>query len=183
MAEKLDPKEFVSFKEMLMANSIQADALSQLLIEKGIISEEEFFGKLKEVMAEYQDRQRNTSRRKPDKTTAFTLGSAGRKMRFTYTGNVPSGTTLDFTGNPCISADFFQAILAKFDGLSVPGGFSMTNPKPGGLGEWVAKNSSRLNPVQLTPRHASFIAAILDHEGYISSSLDGNAVILHFKKK
>ena len=39
MAEKLDSKELVSFEELLMANSIQVDALSQLLIEKGIISE------------------------------------------------------------------------------------------------------------------------------------------------
>jgi hypothetical protein len=31
-----------------MANSIQVDALAQLLIEKGIISEEEFFGRPRE---------------------------------------------------------------------------------------------------------------------------------------
>ncbi len=34
MAEKLDEKELVSFEELLRANSIQVDALSQLLIEK-----------------------------------------------------------------------------------------------------------------------------------------------------
>ena len=54
MAEKLDPKELVSFKELLMANSIQIDALTQLLIEKGIITNEEFFAKLKQVQCEYQ---------------------------------------------------------------------------------------------------------------------------------
>ena len=43
MAEKLDPEELVKFKELLMANSIQVDAIAQLLIEKGIITEEEFF--------------------------------------------------------------------------------------------------------------------------------------------
>ena len=43
MAEKLDPEELVSFKEILMANSIQVDTLSQLLIEKDIIMKEEFF--------------------------------------------------------------------------------------------------------------------------------------------
>ncbi len=56
MAEKFDDKELVSFKEMMMATSIQTDALAQLLIEKGIITEDEYFGKLKEVMAEYQNR-------------------------------------------------------------------------------------------------------------------------------
>ena len=54
MAEKLDPEELVSFKELLMANSIQVDAVAQLLIEKGIITKEEFFSKLKQVQSEYQ---------------------------------------------------------------------------------------------------------------------------------
>ena len=35
--------EIVSFKELLMANSIQVDAAVQLLIEKGFFSKEEFF--------------------------------------------------------------------------------------------------------------------------------------------
>ena len=42
MAEKLDDKELVSFEENLRANMIQVDALSQLLIEKGFITEQEF---------------------------------------------------------------------------------------------------------------------------------------------
>ena len=54
MAEKLNNKELVSFKEMLMANSIQVDALSQLLIEKGIITQGEFFIKLKQIQMEYE---------------------------------------------------------------------------------------------------------------------------------
>ena len=54
MAERLDDKELVSFKEMLMANSIQVDALCQLLIEKGLITEEEFYAKLKDVHGQYQ---------------------------------------------------------------------------------------------------------------------------------
>jgi len=57
MAEKLSDKDFVTFKKLLMANSIQVDALSQLLIEKGLISREEFFKKLKEVQSEYESRK------------------------------------------------------------------------------------------------------------------------------
>jgi hypothetical protein len=53
MTEKLRDKEMVSFKEMLIANSIQVDALSQLLIEKGLISEQELLTKLKIVQMEY----------------------------------------------------------------------------------------------------------------------------------
>ena len=57
MAEKLDPSELVSFKELLMANSIQVDAIAQLLIEKGVFTNQEFFDMLKQVQAEYQRRQ------------------------------------------------------------------------------------------------------------------------------
>ena len=54
MAQTLNPDEPVSFKELLMANSIQVDALAQLLIEEGIISEQKFYEKLKQVQASYQ---------------------------------------------------------------------------------------------------------------------------------
>jgi hypothetical protein len=54
MAQKLDDSEIVSFKELLMANSIQVDALAHLMIRKGFITKEEFFDMLKEVQADYQ---------------------------------------------------------------------------------------------------------------------------------
>ena len=53
MAQKLDDSEIVSFKELLMANSMQVDAIAQLMIRKGFITKEEFFEMLKEVQAEY----------------------------------------------------------------------------------------------------------------------------------
>jgi hypothetical protein len=59
MAQKLDPVDLVSFKELLMANSIMADALVQLMIEKGVITQNEFFEKLKAVQEEYQSRQKS----------------------------------------------------------------------------------------------------------------------------
>ena len=54
MARKLDDSEIVGFKELLIENSIQNDALVQLLIEEGIISEQKYFAKLKEVQAQYK---------------------------------------------------------------------------------------------------------------------------------
>jgi len=57
MAKKLNQKELVDFKELIMANSIQVDALCQLLIEKGIITQDEFFTRLKQVQAEYERRK------------------------------------------------------------------------------------------------------------------------------
>jgi hypothetical protein len=54
MAQKLDDSDILSFKELLMANSIQVDALAQLMIRKGFITKEEFFEMLQEVQAEYE---------------------------------------------------------------------------------------------------------------------------------
>ena len=54
MSEQLDPKELVRFQELLMANSILVDSLTQLLMEKGIITNEEFLAKMKQIQAEYQ---------------------------------------------------------------------------------------------------------------------------------
>jgi hypothetical protein len=54
MARKLDESELVSFKKLLMANSIQVDAAIQLLIEKGFFTHAEFFTKFKEVQAQYK---------------------------------------------------------------------------------------------------------------------------------
>ena len=54
MAQKLDPKELVSFKELVVANSIQVDALSQPLIEKAIITKDEFVTKFKQIQSEYE---------------------------------------------------------------------------------------------------------------------------------
>jgi hypothetical protein len=56
MAEQLDQSELVDFKELLMANSIQVDAIAQLLIEKGFFTKEEFFAMLKKVQLEYRGR-------------------------------------------------------------------------------------------------------------------------------
>jgi len=57
MAEKLDENELVSFKELMMANTIQVDTLAQILIEKGFFSEQEFYTKLKQVQLQYEQRK------------------------------------------------------------------------------------------------------------------------------
>jgi len=57
MTEELDEKEIVNFQELLMSQLTQLDAVTQLLIEKGIITEKEFVVKLKHVQGEYQGRR------------------------------------------------------------------------------------------------------------------------------
>ena len=58
MVEELDDKELVRFKEMIMANSVQLDTIAQLLIEKGIITEDEFYAKLREVLVQYEGKEK-----------------------------------------------------------------------------------------------------------------------------
>ena len=58
MAQKIDPADLLTFKEFMLANSIQTDAITQLLIDKGIITQEESVAKLKQVQTDYMLRKR-----------------------------------------------------------------------------------------------------------------------------
>jgi uncharacterized protein YqgQ len=42
MATPLNPKRIVSFEELLMSQVVQQEALTKLLVQKGIFSKEEF---------------------------------------------------------------------------------------------------------------------------------------------
>ena len=55
--KKLNDKEIVSFEELLMVNVIQADTIAQLLVEKGVFTEQEFFTKLKQVQGEWESKR------------------------------------------------------------------------------------------------------------------------------
>ena len=41
-ATPLDPKQVVSFEELLMSQVVQQEALTRLLVEKGVFTKEEF---------------------------------------------------------------------------------------------------------------------------------------------
>ena len=58
MATKIDPSELVTFKEFMLTNAIQLDAITQLLLDKGIITQDEFVAKLKRVQGDYMARKR-----------------------------------------------------------------------------------------------------------------------------
>ena len=110
-----------------------------------------------------------------------TCGPPAKATQFSYSGNIQSGIVIHFkTTSARIDAAFLQCLIEEFRGRNVPGGFSMDNPTRGGLGIWVRDHSSVLNSAPLTPRHASFIAAILRDAGFLTSTTEGNAVILKF---
>ena len=49
MATFVDPKQIVSFEELLMSQVVQQEALTRMLIEKGIFTKEEFLEMVKVV--------------------------------------------------------------------------------------------------------------------------------------
>ena len=51
MAKALDPRETVTFKELLMSEVIQAEALINLLDRKGIISKQEILEEIRAINA------------------------------------------------------------------------------------------------------------------------------------
>ena len=52
MAEKLDPKEVVSFKDFLLSNMYEIQALINFLDEKGFITKSEVLNEIEELMKE-----------------------------------------------------------------------------------------------------------------------------------
>ena len=51
MTAKLDPKQLVEFKELLMSEVIQSEALINILDRKGIVSKQELLKEMKRVQA------------------------------------------------------------------------------------------------------------------------------------
>ena len=54
MAKSLSKGQTVGFEEVLICNMIEIQAVAQLLMEKGIITEQEYFRKIKLVQQEYK---------------------------------------------------------------------------------------------------------------------------------
>ena len=114
--------------------------------------------------------------------TIFTCGSPLRRTRFSYEGDFDTGVLIRFkSGDVRISHALLRAAVDHFKGREVRGGFSMTDPIPGGFGHWIESGSKALNGAPLTSRHGSFVAAILREMGYLDCILDGNAVVLRFR--
>lgn len=108
--------------------------------------------------------------------TIQTCGHESKRTTFTYHGNIQQGIVLEFnSGDFEINANVIDRVINHFYGQTVMGGFSMTDPTEGGVGEFLAQQGE-----SLTPRHASFLCAVLQHEEYAVCTLQGNAVVVTF---
>ena len=58
MAIPLDPKQIVFLEELLMSQVVQQEALTRLLVEKGIFTKEEFLEIVKLVNKEMEDKRK-----------------------------------------------------------------------------------------------------------------------------
>jgi hypothetical protein len=54
VAEDCQSKKLVGLEKLLVSNTIQLEAVTRLLLEKGILGEEELLAMMKTVQAEYQ---------------------------------------------------------------------------------------------------------------------------------
>lgn len=57
MATPLDPKQIVSFEELLMSQVVQQEALTRLLVEKEIFSKEKFLERVRVVDQEMKKKR------------------------------------------------------------------------------------------------------------------------------
>ena len=58
VVEDLDVKKIVGFEKLLVSNTIQLDAVTRILIEKGIVKEQELLEMMKKVQAEYRNKDK-----------------------------------------------------------------------------------------------------------------------------
>jgi uncharacterized protein YqgQ len=54
----LDPKQVVSFEKLLMSQVVQQEALSRLLVGKGIFTKEEFLEMVKIISIEMKNKRK-----------------------------------------------------------------------------------------------------------------------------
>ncbi len=57
VAEKLDPREIITFEELLRAMMIEQDTTRRVLVRKGLLTNEEVLGEIKAVRREMEGKQ------------------------------------------------------------------------------------------------------------------------------
>ena len=57
MTDKLDPDKMDDLEQLLISNTLQLDAVTQLLLEKGVFSKKEYSEMVDKVLKEYQQKK------------------------------------------------------------------------------------------------------------------------------
>jgi hypothetical protein len=100
----------------------------------------------------------------------------GGQATFTYTGSVPTGTTI-WPGQKTsykmrFVASQWAALLEEFRGKEVRAGLNFSHPESGSFGAWIKLNwNTKMGP-------AAYVGGILVHEGYAQRPRPGWITIL-----
>lgn len=102
------------------------------------------------------------------------INTLSGRTTFEYSPDGRGGFYIEYSGRPHITKQMINKIGTELRGKTVPGGFSMTAPIPGGFGEWIQDNTP------YTPRHGSHIAAVLKEMGIIKETYGNKPIMLRF---
>jgi hypothetical protein len=106
------------------------------------------------------------------KQTRFEWGVSREGLKIKHSSQTPSYI---------IPWESFSAVQRQLVAMAqsnnpVPAGISMTNPPTGSLGAWVKSQKLKTSVGNLTPRHLSFLGAILGRMGLIERITKGNSI-------
>ena len=101
------------------------------------------------------------------------LPTWGGRSRFRYSGSIASGTDIRYGGNgrQFISHEQYAALLRHFKGRTVNIGTSRDNRPRGSVGEWLKEHVTQT-------AIASYVGAILMHEGYAEKGVKSSEIRL-----
>jgi hypothetical protein len=104
--------------------------------------------------------------------TCFKWGVSSQGIKIKHLGNNPEYI---------IPWESFSAVQRQLVAMAqannpVVAGMSMTNPPTGSLGAWVKSQKLKTSVGNLTPRHLSFLGAILGRMGLIERITKGNSI-------
>ena len=87
----------------------------------------------------------------------------GGRSQFRVSGTVKTGARIwpgKMQSGLFFSREFFERMLAKFQGRDLPAGLTFSGPETGSLGEWIQENL----PTKMNPTFC--VAGLLAAEGY-----------------
>lgn len=107
---------------------------------------------------------------------AIHLTTLYKKKKFSYTGNVSTGTTITYGKGHTVdvNANVYKGLVGRFRGQTVDIGASRTKPMPGSIGEWLQ------NTAKIKTAVASYVAPILVNAGLATIVKQKNVIKIKF---
>jgi hypothetical protein len=144
-------ERYDDLRELAISNTLDIEALIGLLLEKGIITNNELRGKIEKMGK--------------GESSMLKLPTWAGRSEFRYSGSVKEGVTIKygngFSNTQKITPQQFRNLLNSFRERTVNIGTSRTTPPSGSVGEWLQVNVTKI-------AMASYVGPILINENYAS---------------